>query len=368
MGKHVSMREKIALAVESQLQYDTPPETREILRRLLDLGYSEPDAKELIGKAMACHYYRVMSLRESPDKSAYVRDLQQLPVLPWETDAGITEDAVIRDVLDNDNIDTRTEEEWRVRYQKLRSTTYTIHNAIIKLMGSERLFESARALGMARRDGFASLSDTEINIICDHAIYADPRKRAGHIQAYRATQHVLDDDSEMVLASMLDAKYCLLQYESHFITDVGIKVIDQLRQQTFVLFDINLSHMANQDMLIATHIIAPEGISMTTGGGLPIPDNESLRAIDDLLVVEFGSGKRNFDEHNTNGKLATGMIRILLKTGASERIRYAEPVQPTSLPQRSSSKPAHIAIGRNAPGRNAPCPCGSGKKYKQCCG
>jgi uncharacterized protein YecA (UPF0149 family) len=23
---------------------------------------------------------------------------------------------------------------------------------------------------------------------------------------------------------------------------------------------------------------------------------------------------------------------------------------------------------RNKPGRNAPCPCGSGKKYKKCCG
>lgn len=156
MRKPVPMRVVIARAVASQIQYDNPPETRKTLRRLLDLGYSELDAKAMIGKAMACHYYRVMCLQEPPDKLVYERDLQQLPVLPWELDAGITENAVIRDVLDNTNIDTRTEEEWRARYQELRSTTFTIHNAMIKLMGKERLFESARALGMAHGDSFVS--------------------------------------------------------------------------------------------------------------------------------------------------------------------------------------------------------------------
>lgn len=27
----------------------------------------------------------------------------------------------------------------------------------------------------------------------------------------------------------------------------------------------------------------------------------------------------------------------------------------------------HILVGRTKIGRNAPCPCGSGKKYKKCC-
>ncbi len=158
MSKHIPMRATIAQAVESQLENDTPPDTRITLRRLQELGYSERDAKEMIGKALACHYYRVLFLQESPDKSVYERDLQHLPVLPWEIDARMTEDAVIRDVLDNENIDSRTPEDWRSRYEELRSTTFTIHNAIIKLLGRERLFESARALGMARWDGFVSLA------------------------------------------------------------------------------------------------------------------------------------------------------------------------------------------------------------------
>ncbi|WP_371922135.1 SEC-C metal-binding domain-containing protein [Treponema sp. OMZ 803] len=36
----------------------------------------------------------------------------------------------------------------------------------------------------------------------------------------------------------------------------------------------------------------------------------------------------------------------------------------------SSSKPENVQVVRTAPkvGRNDPCPCGSGKKYKHCCG
>lgn len=30
--------------------------------------------------------------------------------------------------------------------------------------------------------------------------------------------------------------------------------------------------------------------------------------------------------------------------------------------------PVERAKGGDAPGRNDPCPCGSGKKYKKCCG
>ena len=35
---------------------------------------------------------------------------------------------------------------------------------------------------------------------------------------------------------------------------------------------------------------------------------------------------------------------------------------------RTESPKANVEMGRNKIGRNDPCPCGSGKKYKKCCG
>ncbi len=57
---------------------------------------------------------------------------------------------------------------------------------------------------------------------------------------------------------------------------------------------------------------------------------------------------------------------------------FAHPVLPSITPISEGLAQAHITAGSAAaaipapaahrPGRNDPCPCGSGKKYKKCCG
>ena len=44
--------------------------------------------------------------------------------------------------------------------------------------------------------------------------------------------------------------------------------------------------------------------------------------------------------------------------------------EPHSEPQQEEVPDIHISFRRETPkvGRNEPCPCGSGKKYKNCCG
>ena len=44
------------------------------------------------------------------------------------------------------------------------------------------------------------------------------------------------------------------------------------------------------------------------------------------------------------------------------------PAHPFSPPAPPPSTPVEEAVGGGKVGRNAPCPCGSGKKYKKCCG
>ncbi|GIR63594.1 MAG: hypothetical protein CM15mP68_2600 [Pseudomonadota bacterium] len=38
------------------------------------------------------------------------------------------------------------------------------------------------------------------------------------------------------------------------------------------------------------------------------------------------------------------------------------------IPRRRPGKPAPFVRDNRKVGRNEPCPCGSGKKFKQCCG
>jgi uncharacterized protein len=55
----------------------------------------------------------------------------------------------------------------------------------------------------------------------------------------------------------------------------------------------------------------------------------------------------------------------LMIVGATRSYRYFEPRR-----RASAASPGNIPLRRQAPkaGRNEPCPCGSGRKYKHCCG
>jgi preprotein translocase subunit SecA len=47
-------------------------------------------------------------------------------------------------------------------------------------------------------------------------------------------------------------------------------------------------------------------------------------------------------------------------------LQYSAPTLDSTEPEKSST--AGAAVSGGEPGRNAPCPCGSGKKYKRCHG
>jgi preprotein translocase subunit SecA len=57
----------------------------------------------------------------------------------------------------------------------------------------------------------------------------------------------------------------------------------------------------------------------------------------------------------------------LQTTSRSDNLQYSAPTLDTSEPEKSATAGAEVS-GNGEPGRNAPCPCGSGKKYKRCHG
>ena len=70
--------------VENQLRDGNPPQTRETYERLLAEGYSDDDARLLIGNAVIRQIYRVLKTRSPFDLQEFVADLERLPELPKE--------------------------------------------------------------------------------------------------------------------------------------------------------------------------------------------------------------------------------------------------------------------------------------------
>ena len=78
-----------------------------------------------------------------------------------------------------------------------------------------------------------------------------------------------------------------------------------------------------------------------------------------------------------NGAGKTTMLKIIMGIDSPDagQVQYAKDCQVGYLEQETNLEQAKAAGGPSGPkrvtktvGRNEPCPCGSGKKYKQCCG
>jgi hypothetical protein len=70
--------------VDNQLRENSPPETRQTFRRLLDEGHIDREAKRLIGCVIATEIYDILKHQEPFNQVRFVAALQRLPAMPWD--------------------------------------------------------------------------------------------------------------------------------------------------------------------------------------------------------------------------------------------------------------------------------------------
>jgi uncharacterized protein YecA (UPF0149 family) len=115
-------------------------------------------------------------------------------------------------------------------------------------------------------------------------------------------------------------------------------------------------------MIVATRIIPVEGFLMTGGAGLPVDASAAERISKELKRTGYNPETFDYEQitPRQEAEVAALVIRECRSTGMTSRIAYAEP--------GGRTRPAPIGSEVRRIGRNEPCPCGSGKKFKSCCG
>lgn len=338
--------------IDTQLATRQPPETYRTFQRLCQLGYTEDDAKQMLVAVLATEYYRYLYLGQPFDDRQYAQMLQHLPTMPWqaEGETEITKDVVTTEILENTDLNLMTDDETRDRYQQLRAVLTRVAHAMLDEVVKDNIMTSAAMLGLVQGNTIVLAEEQEQAVVLDHALYANSRKREQYLDAYQAAHPSLDDDSVLVIDAMSDACFRVMRCEARH-PKLGWQVYDLLHETTFILVDQSLARTATPGILIAAHVVAPDGIYMTTGAPLPITDQATgKRLLEALKTIPQGA---DFEEQNQTGALTTHIIRALLAGGASEHFAYGGATPP--------------AVSAKV-GPNAPCPCGSGKKYKRCCG
>jgi hypothetical protein len=70
--------------VHNQLRDNRPPETRKTYQRLLQEGFSDQQARELIGAVVSSEIFEVLKKRQPYDQERFIAALERLPKMPWE--------------------------------------------------------------------------------------------------------------------------------------------------------------------------------------------------------------------------------------------------------------------------------------------
>ena len=70
--------------VETQLKDNTPPETKQTYDRLILSGYTDTEAKKLIGFVVVTEIFDVLKRKQQYNEARFIAMLNKLPAMPWE--------------------------------------------------------------------------------------------------------------------------------------------------------------------------------------------------------------------------------------------------------------------------------------------
>ncbi len=248
------------------------------------------------------------------------------------------------------------------RYKDFRKIVRRLHNDVLPEYLSKRAFTvSGKKLGILRDDILVLGNMDQTAVLMDYCIYEYSEEGINAVSRYIADSQLDADSDEYVVARAMSESFHTLVQVEDVLPGVGVRANDLMGNKQFLLVDMGFSETAVKGIVIAARILPFEDFVMTSGAPLPV-DQETLSEILNFAVEQFGSSENSkYITLDTQQKtdLTAAIIRICLETDSSDQIKYedvgAEPVTPPL--QRETRV-----------GRNEPCPCGSGKKYKRCCG
>lgn len=249
------------------------------------------------------------------------------------------------------------------RYRQLRAIMRDLHSELLGSVSRDTFTKCGEKLDFMVDGTLVFETEDESSVLMDYCLYDGWSGQHNAITRFLAKQpYAAGSDEMLLLDAMSRARYSLFQVES-VANDVGANCRDLLRGDGGSIVDEGLGSTAVEGMVLACRLVVLPELSMTTGAPLPI-DADTLEDIKSVLEDGAqGIGQVDFNDltcHEQAG-LSSIIIRCALARGASSRITMQEPRRHPEMKQRRRS-------AAKRPSRNNPCPCGSGRKYKRCCG
>jgi len=78
------VREQIFEIIKNQMNENNPPETNRIFTSLIKKGYTEYEARQLLGQCIAVELFDILKYKKPFDKKRYIKNLNNLPKEPFD--------------------------------------------------------------------------------------------------------------------------------------------------------------------------------------------------------------------------------------------------------------------------------------------
>jgi hypothetical protein len=241
------------------------------------------------------------------------------------------------------------------RYKHLRAVGRKLNSKLTERLTKDVLHEGGRELGILQGGTLVFNSEDETSVLMDYCLYDVRRQGCNAVEQYLVDSAPDPASDEMVcLRAMQQAVYSLFLVES-VIPGFGVTVRDVLSNKTILIVDVGFGDTGQPGIVFASRLVFHEGFAMTTGAALPIsvlPEDQQQPVIRMLAKGVVPDEEGYFDP--------APLIRACLRQGCSSQVQYQQPTGRLAERQRTSGSLRSV-------GRNAPCPCGSGRKFKNCC-
>lgn len=247
------------------------------------------------------------------------------------------------------------------RYARLRKVSQTLNHKIIDTLPKDAIHVIGKQLGIMQGRTIVMDSEDVLSVLMDCCLYDFINDGKNTIQWY-AEQHAPapDSDEYEILQGSLAACYRLVMPKSR-VEGAGIQVVDIVTGEELFIMDFGMSQ-SPLNIVYGTRTIPFGQFWMTGGAGLPAGRDtveEAVRRLNEKGLLR--------DTGFTDPHRATlTIVRTLLEHGASEHVQYQD--LPGAKVSNARMPGGHRRTLPLVPGRNSPCICGSGKRYKRCCG
>lgn len=247
-------------------------------------------------------------------------------------------------------------------YLRLRKIGMGLSHRLADSLDRDTLNEGASKLGLLQKDTLVLGSEDELAVLMDYCIYNIHRGGRNAVQRMLAESPPSSPEERALLEAQSKARYSVFQV-SAVEPGVGVSLVDALRQDEIFMVDVSFGNSSRKGLGLAGRVIPLDGYYMSGGAMLPFDARVARRLERDAKRwVAPGTDYAHLTAAE-DADLTAEIIRACLQTGASEHIRYATPGEGAR-----SVRGAPESAGRVRANRNDPCPCGSGRKYKSCCG